>query len=443
MCADAATRLSIVVPALDEEATITASLSPLQRLRAAGHEVVVVDGGSADRTLELAAPLADRTLVAPRGRAMQMNAGARLASNDVLLFLHADTRLPEDGVNAIAGALARGYRWGRFDVTLEGNSVALPLVGRLINLRSRFTGIATGDQAIFVTRAAFERAGGFAEITLMEDIALSKTLKRAVGRPACLTQRVITSGRRWDANGALATILQMWRLRFDYWRGVHPALLAQRYGARPRTTPVLHVFAKDAVPGRVKTRLATAIGVDAAARLYVRLAERTLGIAAAARDDGVVRSVELWCDPDPHAALFRAWRDRYGVALHAQCDGDLGRRMRFALSSSLDVGTPSLLIGTDAPALDVAYLRLASEALSTRDAVLGAAEDGGYVLVGLARPADIFSGIAWSTDEVMAATRAKLAHAGLTWAELPTLWDVDTSADLERYREWERRAAAA
>ena len=117
--------------------------------------------------------------------------------------------------------------------------------------------------------------------------------------------------------------------------------------------------------------------------------------------------------------------------------------MRFALSSSLDVGTPSLLIGTDAPALDVAYLRLASEALSTRDAVLGAAEDGGYVLVGLARPADIFSGIAWSTDEVMAATRAKLAHAGLTWAELPTLWDVDTSADLERYREWERRAAAA
>ena len=128
MCADAATRLSIVVPALDEEATITASLSPLQRLRAAGHEVVVVDGGSADRTLELAAPLADRTLVAPRGRAMQMNAGARLASNDVLLFLHADTRLPEDGVDAIAGALARGHRWGRFDVTLEGNSVALPLV---------------------------------------------------------------------------------------------------------------------------------------------------------------------------------------------------------------------------------------------------------------------------------------------------------------------------
>jgi rSAM/selenodomain-associated transferase 1 len=256
-----------------------------------------------------------------------------------------------------------------------------------------------------------------------------------------LHERVVTSGRRWDTRGPLRTIFTMWRLRFDYWRGVDPFRLAQRYRRGAHALPVLHVFAKQPLPGSVKTRLAAQVGAEAAAAIYRQLAEGTLATAAAARDAGVVSAIELWCDPDPSAALFACWRDRYGVTLRTQHRGDLGERMRYSLASSLARASPALLIGTDAPALDVGYLARAAEALADHDAVLGPAEDGGYVLVGLARDADLFSGIAWSTAGVLAATRAKLSQAGLAFAELPALWDVDTPADLERYREWRERNA--
>lgn len=220
-------RLSIIVPALNETDGIAASLAPLQPLRRQGHEVIVADGGSTDGTPALAAPLADRVIATRRGRALQMNAGANLASGDALLFLHADTRLPENAPALIARAL-RQRAWGRFDVRIEGRSPWLSLIGATMNLRSRLTGIATGDQALFVTRAAFDAVGGFPEQPLMEDIELSKRLKRS-GPPACLAARVITSGRRWDRHGALRTMLLMWRLRFDYWRGVPASRLVERY----------------------------------------------------------------------------------------------------------------------------------------------------------------------------------------------------------------------
>lgn len=220
-------RLSIILPTLDEAAGIAAALAPLQALRRAGHEVIVTDGGSADGTPALAAPWADRVLAAPRGRARQMNAGAAAATGDTLLFLHADTRLPESAVEHIAGALA-DHAWGRFDVIIEGRPALLALVAALMNLRSRLTGIATGDQAQFVTRAAFQAVGGFPDQPLMEDIELSKRLRR-LGPPACLRERATTSGRRWERHGVLRTILLMWRLRFDYWRGVPAHRLAQRY----------------------------------------------------------------------------------------------------------------------------------------------------------------------------------------------------------------------
>jgi rSAM/selenodomain-associated transferase 2 len=217
-------RISIVVPVLDEAACIVACLQPLQSLRAAGHEVIVVDGGSRDASAELAAPLADRVLRAPRGRALQMNAGARAARGEVLLFLHADTRLPADAARAV---LARG-EWGRFDVEIEGRHALLPLIARLMNLRSRLTGIATGDQAIFVRRALFERLGGYAGIPLMEDIELSRRLRR-VAPPVCLRLRAVTSGRRWETRGVLRTVLLMWRLRLAYFLGADPRRLAERY----------------------------------------------------------------------------------------------------------------------------------------------------------------------------------------------------------------------
>jgi rSAM/selenodomain-associated transferase 2 len=217
-------RLSIVVPVLNEAQGIRAALEALAPLRGRGHEVIVADGGSNDGTPDLARPLCDRLVVAPRGRALQMNAGARVAEGDVLLFLHADTVLPPHASEAISQSTA-DHVWGRFDVAIEGRHPMLKVIAWSMNLRSRLSGIATGDQAIFVRRDAFP---GFEEIALMEDIAFSKAMKRR-GRPACLRQRVRTSGRRWESRGVLRTVALMWRLRLAYALGVDPARLAEKY----------------------------------------------------------------------------------------------------------------------------------------------------------------------------------------------------------------------
>jgi rSAM/selenodomain-associated transferase 2 len=223
-------RLSIIMPVLDEGEGIAVALDALADLRGLGVEVIVVDGGSGDATVQRARLRADLVLKAPRGRASQMNAGAEKASGDVLLFLHADTRLPAAAELVVLGGLERsGRAWGRFDVSISGQHPLLAVVSRMMNFRSRATGIATGDQAIFVKRDAFVAAGGFPAIPLMEDIALCKRLKR-VGRPLCLSERVVTSGRRWEQHGVLWTIVLMWRLRLSYFLGADPALLARRYG---------------------------------------------------------------------------------------------------------------------------------------------------------------------------------------------------------------------
>jgi rSAM/selenodomain-associated transferase 2 len=226
--------LSIIVPVLDEAPGIAEALTALAPFRERGTEVIVVDGGSRDRSVELARPLADQVLVAPRGRAAQMNIGAAAAKGDVLLFLHADSKLPPHADELLLDGLrSPTWKWGRFDVRIEGRNPLLPVVAALMNWRSQITGIATGDQAMFVTRDAFIAAGGFPEIALMEDVALSKRLKR-LGRPLCLTAQVTTSGRRWDEHGLLRTVLLMWRLRLAYFLGAEPATLARRYETAPR-----------------------------------------------------------------------------------------------------------------------------------------------------------------------------------------------------------------
>jgi len=217
-------KLSIVIPVLNEAPGIRAALEALAPLRALGHELIVVDGGSADATPGLAAPLCDRLVSSARGRGAQMNAGARQAGGEALVFLHADTRLPPSADQLIVEAL-KDRVWGRFDVRIDGAHPMLAVVAWAMNLRSRLTGIATGDQAIFVRREAFP---GFAEIALMEDIAFSRSMRRR-GRPACLRARVRTSGRRWEARGVLRTIVLMWRLRLLYFLGVPPDRLARRY----------------------------------------------------------------------------------------------------------------------------------------------------------------------------------------------------------------------
>jgi rSAM/selenodomain-associated transferase 2 len=221
--------MSVIVPVLNEADGIVHTLQALQDMRARGIEIIVADGGSTDNTASLCSPLADRVIIAATGRARQMQAGAALARGSVLWFLHADSRAPRDADRTIATALGSGKRhWGRFDVRFPHAGLLLGVVATLMNLRSRLTGIATGDQGIFVTRELFERVEGYPQIPLMEDIALSRRLKRH-SRPACLHEKLITSARRWQVQGILRTILVMWSLRLAYFIGVSPAWLSQFY----------------------------------------------------------------------------------------------------------------------------------------------------------------------------------------------------------------------
>ena len=220
-------RISVVVPALDEAEGIAAALASAGAPAVA--ELIVVDGGSADATVAIAARAGAQVYSAPRGRAAQMNAGAAHASGDVLLFLHADTRLPPDFDAAVCDALSDpAVAGGRFDVRLEPATALLDAVAALINLRSRWSGIATGDQALFVRRTTFEAMGGFENVPLMEDVAFTRALKRR-GRIACLRATVSTSARRWEVNGPVRTIVLMWWLRLLYWCGVSPTALKRRY----------------------------------------------------------------------------------------------------------------------------------------------------------------------------------------------------------------------
>jgi rSAM/selenodomain-associated transferase 2 len=224
--------LSIIVPTLEEGEQVLACVKHLAPLRAAGHELILVDGGSKALAREALAPWVDRLLVCEPGRARQMNQGAQAAHGEVLWFLHADTRMGLDADRAIADALAGQPGWGRFDVRLNGRHSLLRLVERMMNLRSRWSGIATGDQGLFIHRELFHQVGGYPDQALMEDVEISARLKR-LRPPHCLRQRLLTSSRRWERQGVVKTVFLMWGLRFAYWLGVSPNRLARYYRSCP------------------------------------------------------------------------------------------------------------------------------------------------------------------------------------------------------------------
>jgi rSAM/selenodomain-associated transferase 2 len=227
-------QLSIIIPTLNEVRTIEFFLQRLSALRKRGAEVIIVDGGSDEGTLEIARRFSDQTLSSPPGRAVQMNAGAALAKGQILLFLHADSVLPEDTDHLITQALKKTARvWGRFDIRIDSAHPVLRIVAMMINLRTRMTGIATGDQAIFVRSEIFNSIGGYPTIALMEDIALSKLLL-AKSKPVSIDARVTTSARRWTKNGIFRTIILMWRLRLCYFFGTDPKRLAHLYEGKQR-----------------------------------------------------------------------------------------------------------------------------------------------------------------------------------------------------------------
>ena len=221
------TSFSIIIPALNEAASIQHCLLALQPLR--NHaEIIVVDGGSCDNTIELATLYADKVLSSEQGRARQMNQGAKQATGDILVFLHADTELPEQALSLIEQVISIEQVWGHFDIQLRGESVMFTVIAFMMNWRSRLTGIATGDQVLFVSREIFNAVGGYPDISLMEDIALSSALKK-ISSPICLTAKVKSSVRRWQQYGIYKTILLMWSLRLRYWLGADPHYLAELY----------------------------------------------------------------------------------------------------------------------------------------------------------------------------------------------------------------------
>ena len=220
---------SIIIPVLNEAAHLPAQLAALQKWRQAGHEIIVVDGGSDDASVELATPLVDQMIASPKGRAAQMNKGAEVANNEWFVFLHVDTFFSETAINSLQNIFHReDIQWGRFNVHLSGSNPLFRLVSGLMNIRSRVTGIATGDQAMFMRKTVFEQAGRFPEIVLMEDISLSSQLKK-ITSPYCIKEFVTTSSRRWHKDGVVKTILMMWSLRLRYFFGVSPVVLAERY----------------------------------------------------------------------------------------------------------------------------------------------------------------------------------------------------------------------
>lgn len=429
-------KLGIVIPTLNEGLALLPRLQALAPLRERGAVVIVVDGGSADHTVTRAQPLADSVISAPRGRAAQMNAGAwALAGSqvDVLLFLHADTTLPADADLLIEAALSdAACVWGRFNVQIKGYHMLLPLVAALMNLRSRLTGIATGDQAIFVRRRTFEALGGFAPQPLMEDIELSARLRK-LSPPACIEQRVTTSGRRWDQHGFWHTVLFMWRLRAAYARGVSAVTLARRYDYTPRASASVAVMAKAPQPGLAKTRLIPLLGAAGAARAQRQMTLQTLATVRGASTGPLT----LWCAPDARHRFFRALHEQHGLVCRPQAAGDLGQRMAAAMEHHFAAfpKQPWMVVGTDCPALKPEHLQRAADALRSHEAVLIPAEDGGYVLLGLRRRLPIvFERVDWSTADVLSQTRMRLRETNALWKELPPLWDVDEPADWERWQ---------
>jgi rSAM/selenodomain-associated transferase 2/rSAM/selenodomain-associated transferase 1 len=436
--------LRIVIPVLNEGEALTERLAILQPLRSEGVELVVVDGGSTDESWARARPWIDRLMTSPPGRARQMNAGAKdtaTSQADALLFLHADTQLPSNAVALILVAL-RERAWGRFDVQLDATDWRLSLVQTMMNLRSRLSGIATGDQAMFVRADAFRAVGGFPDQPLMEDIELSNRLKQ-FSRPACLRERVRTSARKWERGGVWRTVGLMWRLRLAYFFGASPQQLAHEYGycTAPEVAQAsVAILAKAPVPGLAKTRLIPSLGgtQEIGAVRAARLQRNFIGHSVDTAIQSSLGPVTVWCAPDVSHRRFRSIARHTPITCQAQPEGDLGQRMQacaqqhFAQKDAL----PLLIMGTDCPVLSPGHLQAAARALLAHDACLIPAEDGGYVLIGLKRwLPEVFERIDWSTARVMAQTRERLQEAGASWHELPALWDVDEAADWQRMQQ--------
>lgn len=436
-------RLGVVIPTLDEAARLPRLLDDLARLPIP-IEVVVADGGSTDETPAISVAWGAQLVRARRGRAAQLNAGAAATDAPWLLFLHADVRMPAAARDALVGWIESGSgRAAVFQFALEGRGSYWRVIEFGQRVRQRLLGLCFGDQGLVVAREAFDAVGGYPDLPLMEDAEIALRLRRRHGL-ATLPAALLSSPRRYEREGRLYGWLRNTALVALYWAGVAPHRLARWYRfAResgphpPDRTPSagareLLVFAKAPVAGRVKTRLASAIGASRATAVYRVLGRRVLTQVAG----GPYRIVVCY-DPPDAAQAVRVWLGgRAGVRLELepQASGDLGRRLEAGFAAAFGRGAAAVVaVGTDTPGVDRAVVARAFECLQRCDAVVGPALDGGYYLIGLARPAPaLFRGVPWSTERVLAVTRERARALRLVVEELDPLADVDTPDDLFR-----------
>lgn len=448
MTSSRAAELGIVVPTLNEAAYLPALLSDLHRLEVP-HRVVVVDGGSRDGTVELAREADARVLRAARGRAEQMNAGARALETPWLLFLHADSRLPPAALEAVERWVRSGgggAEAAHFSFSLSGDDWFWRFLEFGQRLRERLYGLPYGDQGLLVSREAFEAVGGYPEIPIMEDVEIVRRLGKRGGLRR-LAAPLITSPRRYERHGRWLGWLRNATLVGLHLAGVPAERLARWYGvertggspdgpcaAGAGTSRTLLVFAKAPVPGRVKTRLARGIGEERAAEVYRRIGSR---VVRAVRG-GPYRTVVCYDPPGARAEVL-GWLGPDGVELRPQARGDLGSRMAAAVRRAFEESERVCVIGTDAPELDRGRVEEAFGRLDAgAEVCFGPAADGGYYLVALRAPRpELFREIPWSTDRVLEVSLSRARALGLRVATLDPLADVDTPADL---RAWRGRA---
>ncbi len=427
--ADPGPELGVVIPTLDEASFLPGLLDDLELL-SWPHRTVLADGGSTDTTAELARARGIPVLDAPRGRARQMNAGAAALDTPWLLFLHADSRMSPEARKALADWLGSGPAAdsaAHFAFKLDAGGLLWRLLEVGQRVRQRTLGLVYGDQGLVISREAFEAAGAYPDVPVLEDVALVRTVRsrgRLVGLPAALH----TSARRYRREGPLRAWLRNAVLIGRYLAGTPPEQLAASYSpsASDRGDRLLLVFAKAPIPGRVKTRMAEELGPEEAARIYRRLGRL---IADNVRE-GSYRTVVCY-DPPGEQELVAGWLGPRSLEFWPQVEGGLGDRLVSAFATAFRSASRVCVIGTDAPDVDADLVHAAFDALETSDVVMGPATDGGYYLLGLsaARP-ELFADVPWSTSAVAEHTERLVAAAGLRLEKLPVLADVDFARDI-------------
>jgi rSAM/selenodomain-associated transferase 2/rSAM/selenodomain-associated transferase 1 len=423
--------LGIVIPALDEEESLPGLLQDLSRI-SIPHEVVVSDGGSTDRTGASAREAGALLVDAPRGRASQMNTGARVLGSPWLLFLHSDSRLPESSLRALEEWIqtADPRDFGTFSFALDSRGLTWRVLEAGQRVREGLLGLAYGDQGLLVHRSLFDEVGEFPQLPLMEDVEMLRRLKR-IGRWRRIEAPLLTHPRRFQEEGAFRAWLRNVLLITLFQLGVSPHRLLRFYPARTDPSlPLLLVFAKVPTPGRVKTRLAREIGKEAAAGVY-----STLGRQVVDQVRGGGYGTVVYFDPPHQVEAMVEWLGGEGLSFRPQVSGDLGDRMGSAVREGLANAPAVVVVGTDAPGVTEGMIGEALEGLEDADLVLGPATDGGYYLIALKTPQEeLFREIPWSTSEVLETTLKRAKMLELRTVLLPELSDVDTLEDWERER---------